>query len=90
MFSFLSFLSIKTVKHCCALLAIRIHFPYFSYRIGLCLSESRRGSEFRDVISAQRYWLMMMSSSAKYHPVKTIGRGSLGLLTLRVLLSNWS
>lgn len=47
--------SVKTVKHYCALLAIRIHFLYFSYRIGLCLSESQRGSEIRDVISAQRY-----------------------------------
>ena len=47
--------SVKTVKHCCALLAIRIHFLYFSYRIGLCLSESQRGSEIRDVISAKRY-----------------------------------
>ena len=48
--------SVKTVKHYCALLAIRIHFLYFSYRIGLCLSESQRGSEIRDVISAKRYF----------------------------------
>ena len=46
--------SIRTVKDCCALLAIRKIFPYFSYRVGLCLSESRRGLKFRDVINARR------------------------------------
>ena len=44
------------VKDCRALHAIRTIFPhYFSYRIELCLSESRGGLKFRDVISTKRY-----------------------------------
>ena len=47
--------SVRTVNDCRALLAIRIIFPHFSYKIELCLSESRGGLKFRDVISAKRY-----------------------------------
>ena len=41
--------SVRTVKDCRALLAIRIIFPYFSYRIELCLSESRGGLKCRAI-----------------------------------------
>ena len=39
-------LFVTTVKHSGTLFPIRIISPYFYYRIGLCLSESRRGLKF--------------------------------------------